>query len=267
VHVHYAITDDELLPTSGPLQAATAKLYAQHAFVANADCAGWANNQTGVDRTLDGMFSVANEQRTVNGRTRPVTTVDGDVALDPTLPGGWEGFVCTRVFYADAAGHSETVVLRGAAVRSPLTATYDVGVVFDDPTFPDGWTVEATWSTPGNAPWCGPVVLSADDTGASCATSARFVADGVQLMLRPVNPDGVKQPAFIVTVPVNTAYCTPDDPYAAISNGCDTGFVQLLRVPLDGTHSVMAHLQAIRSAAPGTPAHLWRIDVPQSFTF
>lgn len=273
VHVHYAFTDDELQPKSGALRPATAKLYAEHAFVANADCAGWANNQTGTDRTLDGTFAITNEQRTVNGRTRPVTVVDGDLALDPTLPGGWEGFACVRLFYADDAGTTATVVLRGAAVRSPLTATYDIGALLDDPALPAGWSVEATWSTPGNAPWCGPVVLDAASPGESCATSARTVPDGVQLMLRAIDDTGTKRPAFIVTVPINTAYCTPDDPFAAISNGCDTGFTQRLRMPVDATgeQSVMVQLQVIRSAAPGSadlaPAHLWRIDVAQAFAF
>ncbi|MFM2078743.1 MAG: hypothetical protein RJA49_2633, partial [Actinomycetota bacterium] len=86
VHVHYAFTDDQLIPSTGTLNAATAKLYAQHAFIENADCAGWANNQQGLDRTLESRFDVGNEQRTVSGRSRPVTVVDGDLALDPSVP-------------------------------------------------------------------------------------------------------------------------------------------------------------------------------------
>jgi hypothetical protein len=117
------------------------------------------------------------------------------------------------------------------------------------------------------------VVLDAASPGESCATSARTVPDGVQLMLRAIDDTGTKRPAFIVTVPINTAYCTPDDPFAAISNGCDTGFTQRLRMPVDATgeQSVMVQLQVIRSAAPGSadlaPAHLWRIDVAQAFAF
>jgi hypothetical protein len=273
VHVHYAFTDDQLIPSTGTLNVVTAKLYAQHAFVENADCAGWANNQQGLDRTLEGRFDVGNEQRTVSGRSRPVTVVDGDLALDPSVAGGWEGFVCMRLFLADDEGHTVTVALRGASVRSPLTATYSVGVVIDDPGLPHQWTMEATWATTTGALWCGPVVLPPGLSGATCATSARAVPDGVRLFLRATGGTVTERPAFVVTVPINTAYCTPDDPYAAISNGCDTGFTQRLLVPVDatGTQYVPVQLQVVRSAAAGAadlaPAHVWRIDVPQSFTF
>jgi hypothetical protein len=273
VHVHYAVTTDTLIPAVSTLDQRTAKVYARHEFVENADCAGWANNQQGLARTSTGSFSVAFEQRTVNGRSRPVTVVDGDLRLDPVLPGGWEGFVCTHLFVADDAGNRVTVALRGAQVRSPLTATYGIGVVLDDPALPAGWTLEATWVDAQGSLWCGPATLTVAAPGASCTTYARSSPDGITLLLRAIDESGARRPAFVATLPVNTAYCTPDDPYAFISDGCATGATARIRVPADttGEQSVRVAVQVTRTALAGSvqtsPAHAWRIDVTQSFVF
>lgn len=273
VHVHYAVTTDTLIPAVSTLDQRTAKVYAQHEFVENADCAGWANNQQGLARTSTGEFSVAFEQRTGGGRSRPVTVVDGDLHLDPVLPGGWEGFVCTHLFVADDAGNRVTVALRGAQVRSPLTATYAVGVVLDDPLLPEGWTLEATWATAQGGVWCGPATLTAAAPGASCTTYARTAPDGIRLVLRAIDETGERRPAFVATLPVNTAYCTPDDPYAYVSDGCATGATERVKVPADATgeQSVRVAVQVTRTALAGSvqtsPAHAWRIDVTQSFVF
>ncbi len=273
VHVHYAVTTDTLIPAVSTLDQRTAKVYAQHEFVENADCAGWANNQQGLARTSTGEFSVSFEQRTVGGRSRPVTVVDGDLHLDPVLPGGWEGFACTHLFVADDAGNRVTVALRGAQVRSPLTATYAVGVVLDDPLLPEGWTLEATWATAQGGVWCGPATLTAAAPGASCTTYARTAPDGIRLVLRAIDEIGERRPAFVATLPVNTAYCTPDDPYAYLSDGCATGATERVKVPADaaGEQSVRVAVQITRTALAGSvqtsPAHAWRIDVTQSFVF
>ena len=273
VHVHYAVTTDTLIPAISTIDQRTAKVYAQHEFVENADCSGWANNQQGLARTSIAEVAVAYEQRTVNGRGRPVTVVDADLHLDPVLPGGWEGFVCTHLFVADDGGNRVTVALRGAQVRSPLTATYAVGVVLDDPLLPDGWSLEATWATAKGGVWCGPATLTAAAPGASCTTYARSAPDGITLLLRAIDENGERRPAFVATLPVNTAYCTPDDPYAFISDGCATGATERLKVPADATgeQSVRVAVQITRTALAGSvqtsPAHAWRVDVTQSFVF
>ncbi len=273
VHVHYAVVADELVPPTSTLDRFSAKVYARHDLVENADCAGWANNQQGVVRTRASAVSIAQEQRTVGGRSRPVIVVDGDIELDPALPGGWSGYACMQLFVADASGTRLTLDLRGTQVRSPLSPTYDIGVVIDDPVFPAGWKVEAAWSTRSGSLWCGPATLDPSAPGASCTTYARSMPDGAVLTLRAIDDTGAKRPAFTVVVPMNTAYCTPDDPLAAASNGCDTGFTERLKVPADGTgeQTVALSLQVRRSATAGSiqqnPAHAWQIGATQSFTF
>ncbi len=273
VHVHYAVLADDLLPPTTTLDRLTAKVYGRHDLVENADCAGWANNQQGIVRTRSGHFTIAQEQRTVGGRSRPVIVVDGDIELDPAMPGGWSGYACVQLFVADASGTRFTLDLRGTQVRSPLSPVYDVGVVVDDPVFPAGWKVEAAWSTRAGTVWCGPATLDAATPGASCTTYARSMPDGAVLTLRAIDETGAKRPAFAIVVPMNTAFCTPDDPLAAVSNGCATGFTERLKVPADATgeQSVAVSLQVRRTAAPGSvqtnPAHAWQIGTTQSFTF
>ncbi len=273
VHVHYAFTTDSIIPTTGSVNARTARVYGSHALVENADCAGWAVNEQGLDRTGTSRFTIAFEQRTVAGRNRPVSVVDGDVTLDEAMPGGWEGFLCVQLFVADDAGNRVTVALRGAPVRSPRTAVYTVGLRSIDTERPDGVRVQATWRRPDGSSACGPVELVGGDPGVSCTTYARSAPDGITVMFRGVEPTGALRPAFLVTIPVNTAYCDPDDPTAAVSSGCDTGFVQRLDVPLDatGTESAPVSLTVIRTATPGSfltnPSHTWQIGSTQSFAF
>ena len=271
VHVHYAVANDTIIPTTSRLSARSAKVYGEHAFVENADCAGWANNAQGLDRAIGGDFSIALEQRTIVGRGRPVVVVDGDVVLDPTLPGGWNGFLCVKLFAADADGHRVTVALRGAPVRSPRTATYSVGVVLDPTGFPEGWKLVVAWTRPDGTTWCGPIDLKPSAIGASCTTFARSAPDGIRLVVRPTDKDGAVHPAFVVKVPVNTAYCNPDDPFASMSDGCSTGFAEHLKVPLGvkGKQSANVSLQVLREAAQGSisnnPSHAWQIDATLSF--
>jgi hypothetical protein len=202
-----------------------------------------------------------------------VTVVDGDLTLDPVQPGGWDGFLCVHLFVADDSGNRVTVALRGAEVRSPRTSTYSVGLQVTDAEFPADWKVEASWARPGGGVWCGPIELTTVANGASCSTYARSAPDGITLILRGVDAAGQQRPAFVMNVPVNTAYCTPDDPDAWSSDGCDTGFTERLRVPLDaaGTESVSITLSVVRAADQGTrldnPSHAWRIGLTQAFAF
>ena len=273
VHVHYAVVSDTIIPPAGQLNQRTAKVYGSHALVENADCAGWAVNQQGLDRSGAGEFTVALEQRTVAGRSRPVTVVDGDLTLDPVQPGGWDGFLCAHLFVADDSGNRVTVALRGAEVRSPRTAVYTVGTQIIDDTFPADWKVEANWARPGGGVWCGPTELTATSGGATCTTYARSAPDGITLILRGVDAAGAERPAFVMVVPVNTAYCNPDDPDAWSSDGCSTGFGQRIRVPLDaaGTESVSMTVTVVRTVEQGTrldnPSNTWRIGLTQAFAF
>jgi hypothetical protein len=273
VHVHYAVTSDTIIPAAGKLNQRTAKVYASNAFVENADCAGWAVNQQGLDRSAGGRFTVAFEQRTVAGRNRPVTVVDGDMTLDPAQPGGWNGFACVHLFVADDSGNRVTVALRGAAVRSPRTAVYTVGLQLADAAFPPDWTMSAVWARPGGAEWCGPAKLTNAAPAAACTTYARFAPDGITLIVRGIDAAGAERPAFVVNVPINTAYCNPDDPNAWASDGCNSGFAQTVKVPLDdtGTESATMNLSVSRTADAGTrldnPSQSWQIDIPQAFSF
>jgi len=271
VHVHYAVLDDKVIPTTSRLNARTAKVYGVHALVENADCAGWANNQQGVDRTAASTFTVTRENRTINGKVHTVTVVDGDLTLDPTLPGGWKGFACVRLFVADAEGHKLNVALRGAKVRSPRTADYRVGVVLDPTHWPEGTTLRTTWTDVDGVQWCGPTELTAKAKGSECATSARAEPKGIRLVLQPRDSKGALQPAFVVTVPVNTAYCNTDDPYAFLSDGCSTGFTQPLKISLNakGSSTGVVTLVVRRDAGAGSiansPSEAWQVDATESF--
>jgi hypothetical protein len=271
VHVHYAVLDDEVVPTTSRLNARTAKVYGVHALVESADCAGWANNQGGVDRTAASSFTVVHESRTIAGRVHTVTMVDGDLTLDPSLPGGWTGHACVRLFVADAEGHKLNVALRGAKVRSPRTATYSVGVVLDATHWPDDTTLRATWTGADGVEWCGPIELGSKAKGAECSTMARAEPRGIRLVLQPRDKKGALQPAFVVTLPVNTAYCNSDDPYASLSDGCTTGFTQTLEVPLDGKGrttgvvTLVVGREAIAGSVINNPSHAWQIDATESF--
>lgn len=271
VHLHYALLADQLVPPGTSLDPRTARVFARHELVENADCAGWANNAQGVGRAVSSWVTTTSGQRTVSGRIRPVTVVDADVELDPTLPGGWQGFACLHLFVADADGNRLDLAIRGAEVRSPMTATYEIGAVVADLAFPEGWSIDATWSTPGGALWCGPATWTATGTGATCPVSARSVPDGVVLTLQARDDTGEQRPAFVVTVPINTAYCTPDDPLAAISDGCSTGFTQTVKMPVDATaeRSIAVTLTVLRTALAGsmqtTPAHAWQVGGTQAF--
>jgi hypothetical protein len=273
VHLHYAVVSDTIIPPAGQLNQRTAKVFGSHALVENADCAGWAVNEQGLDRSGSGEFTVTLEQRTVAGRSRPVTVVDGDLTLDPVQPGGWDGFLCVHLFVADDAGNRVTVALRGAEVRSPRTAVYTVGTQIVDDAFPTDWRVEANWARPGGGVWCGPAELTTASGGATCTTYARSAPDGITLMLRGVDAAGADRPAFVMVVPVNTAYCNPDDPDAWSSDGCSTGFTQRIRVPLDtaGTESVSMTVSVVRSVEQGTrldnPSNTWRVGLTQAFAF
>ena len=273
VHVHYAITTDDAIPTSSRLNRRTAKIYGQHAFVENADCSGWANNAQGQDRTAAAGFSIATGQRKIKARTRPITAVDGDVVLDPSLPGGWNGFLCVRLFAADTEGHRLTLALRGAPVRSPRTATYGVGVLLATSGLAPGVKLSAVWTTSNLTPWCGPIDLAAGTPGAACTTYARATPDGIRLVLRATDAGGALGPATIINIPVNTAYCNPDDSFAWISDGCSTGFSEHLKVPLDpkGKKTVNISLEVRRDSGQGSiannPSHAWQVDATQSFAF
>jgi hypothetical protein len=271
VHVHYAVLDDKVIPSTSRLNARTAKVYGAHALVENADCAGWANNQQGVDRTADSTFTVSRENRTISGKVHTVTVVDGDLTLDPSLPGGWKGYACVRLFVADSDGHKLNVALRGAKVRGPRTAVYRVGAVVDTTKWPDGTTLRMTWTDTDGVQWCGPTEVSAKTKGAECATMARAEPKGIRLVLQPRDKKGALQPALVVTVPVNSAYCNSDDPYASLSDGCSTGFTQPLTIALDAkSHQTgVVTLVVRRDAGVGSIANnqsqAWQVDATESF--
>lgn len=271
VHFHYALLSEQLLPPGSNLDPRTARVLAVHELVENADCAGWANNAQGVGRSTSSWVTMSQEQRTIGGRARPVTVVDGDVELDAALPGGWQGFACLHLFVADADGNRVDLAIRGAEVRSPMTAVLDIGAVVADLAPPEGWTVDAAWSTPAGALWCGPTTFTGTGTGGSCTTFARTVPDGVVLTLQARDDTGAQRPAFVVTVPINTGYCTPDDPLAASSDGCDTGFTQTLKMPVDSegkqsiAMSIVVHRTALAGSMETSPAHAWLIGVTQAF--
>ncbi len=266
VHVHYAVLADAVVPAGSGVEA-----YAQHALVEGADCTGWAVNQQGRDRTAGGSYRVTVEQRTIAGRERAAIVVDGDVALDPTLPGGWEGQLCVRLLTADAGSTSVTTLsLRGAIVRSPRTAEYAVGVHVDDVTSENATVVTATWSS-DSALLCNEATL---DNGAICTTYARLAPDGIVVALAMLDGRGALRPLVQVRVPVITAYCNPTDPFGAVGDGCNTGFTQALQLPIvagdAGAGSVRVVISVARAAAFGAglqdPSSAWRIDDVTTFT-
>ncbi|MCE9621936.1 MAG: hypothetical protein K8R99_06300 [Actinomycetia bacterium] len=245
-HVHYAFLSDAIVPSGSSLQPGQVRVLGEHAFVEGADCAGWAANQQGIDRTHSGRFEVSSEIRTVAGQERAVTVVDGDVYLDPTLPGGWEGSLCVRLQATDQDGQQRgTLALRGAQVRSPRTATYAVGVSADE-------SIEVSW-TSASGHGCAPITLLSGG-GAQCAFSARWVPDGVVVRLT------LAESSALIRVPVNTNYCNPDDSLEA-GDGCNAGFTRAY--PLQLGESVQVSLQVIRSAAPGVlwddPSNAWAV--------
>lgn len=275
-HVHYAVLTDAAIPAGSGLTAATAHLYASHAFVEGADCAGWADNQLGRDRTHDADYAVSTQQRTVAGRTRPVTVVDADVRLDPTLPGGWQGYLCVRLVAGNSAGTTSFgLAVQGAGVRSPRAAAYEVGALLDDPAFPADWQLRLMWSVDDVA-LCTAATLGGTagvSQGATCATQARTAAAGIVMSFVAVDPRGADHPALAVRVPVNTGYCNLDDPYAAITDGCATGYDQPLvltyGLPNGGTQQVRVVIHVGRSAGTGSawqdPSDAWSVGAPEQF--
>ena len=251
MHVHYSFLSDAVVPVGSTLQPGQIRVFGEHAFVEGADCSGWSANQQGVDRTHSGRFSVSTETRNVTGRDQAVTVVDGDVYLDPTLPGGWEGSFCVRLRATDPHGDQQyTLALRGAPVRSPRTATYDIGVEIEnaaDPGIDVAWT-----STTGDG--CTPTTL-VNGSGAHCEFSARWASDGIVVRLTHAASSAT------IRIPVNTAYCNPDDPLDA-GDGCDSGFTQTLDVPFGKTGDrARVTIEVVRNAAPGAlwddPSNTW----------
>lgn len=251
VHVHYAFMSDAVVPVGSALQPEQVRVFGDHAFVEGADCAGWAANQQGVDRTHSGRFSVTTETRKVAGRDRAVTVVDGEVHLDPTLPGGWEGSLCVRLLATDRNGAQQsTVAVRGAQVRSPRTALYEVGVLLNNVAATSDGTAQATWTS---ASWNGcPTTALVAGSGAQCGFSARWSPDGIDVRIT------LDETSAVIRVQVNTAYCNPDDPLES-GDGCSAGFTQTFHLAF-----ATVTLQVIRSAEPGglwdDPSNAWSIS-------
>jgi hypothetical protein len=246
MHVHYAFVSDAVVPTGSSLQPGQVRVLGDHAFIEDADCAGWAANHQGIDRTHSSRFAVSSDIRKVAGHDRAITVVDGDVYLDPSLPGGWEGSLCVRLQATDQEGHQRaTLTLRGAPVRSPRTATYDVGVAADQ-------SLEVSW-TSASGHGCAATTLPVG-SGAQCAFSARWAPDGIVVRLN------VADASALLHIPVNTGYCNPDDPLDA-GDGCNAGFTQIYQLPLG--KAVTVTLQVVRSAAPGIlwddPSNAWSV--------
>jgi hypothetical protein len=277
VHVHYAFLTDTVAAAGSGLDSAATHVYGQHAFIEGADCNGWVANEQGRDRTDSAALSVTSEQRSVAGRPRNVTIVDGDVYLDPSMPSGWEGQLCVRLIATDqppgrpgaASPEPVTLALRGATLRAPQTAEYSISVLLDDPDFPADSTLRAVWATASGTVVCSEATIDNDHPGAACATSSRFVLDGVWLAVRAIDARGTDSFLLTVTVPINTAYCNPDDPFGAAANGCSTGYTQTLEVPSAEGDNVRVVLQVDRVAAPGAlwqdPAHAWIVGPITSF--
>ena len=285
VHVHYAFFDDAVVPLGSGLDRTTLHVYDEHALVEGADCSGWAVNQQGRDRTTSSSYTVVSEQRTIAGRVRNVTVVDGDVHLDPSLPGGWQGYFCVRLSATDdQTSEAVTLALRGTTVRSPRTATYAVSVLLADPEYPADRQLRASWTTTDGIVLCNSALLSnapaADGSshGATCDTIARLAPTGVVLGISAVDAAGAALPIFSVRVPVNTGYCNPDDPFGSVGDGCDHGFAQPYDVPLPAptqdagdVKSVRVVVQVNRVAAAGTmwqdPSHVWKVGTLTAFGY
>jgi hypothetical protein len=277
LHVHYAFTSDTMV-AAGHLDPRTTRIYDRHALVENADCAGWANNQQGIDRTADGSYTVTHEKRTISGRPRPVTVVDGELRLDTSMPPGWQGYLCTQLVAADNAGNHETLVLRGAEVRSPLAPVYSVGAVVDDPAFPADDHVAFTFTRVDGLQLCTTSVQAPNDPasgkkGAACTVAASTSPGGVVVGVHVLDAQRHELPALALTVPLNPTACNPDDPYGARLGACSTGYRQSFELPVtaDGRTRVHAVLVVDRQARAGSmstdPAHEWQIGAIGSFTF
>ncbi|MGB8859001.1 MAG: hypothetical protein WCC60_07090 [Ilumatobacteraceae bacterium] len=282
VHVHYALLADATMPAGSGLDPATLHVYDEHAFVEDADCSGWAVNQQGRNRTSGASYMVVNEQRTISGRVHDVIVVDGDVYLDPARPSGWQGHFCVRLTATDDPENPRakvfTLALRGATARSPRTADYAVSVWLAGGSLPATTPVRVAWSTATGTPICGEGTVSTDPAtagrGTTCATSARFAPDGVQVAITANDDRGAPVLVLTARVPVNTAACNPDDPYAALADGCDHGYSQPIEMALapslgDGTVRII--LQVNRTAEPGglwqDPSHAWKFGPLTSFAF
>ena len=249
LHVHYSFLADAVVAIDAPVPAQNVRVIGEHAFVEGADCTGWAVNQQGIDRAHSGRFSVTTETRAIAGSDRIVTVVDGEVYLEPNLPGGWQGAFCVRLQATDEFGAQRaTLALHGAQVRSPRTATYEVGVLLNDAAVPDGQSMNVTW-TSASAVGCTSTTVTRG-SGTQCTFSARWVPDGIGVSINVGDTD------FAIHVPVNTGYCNPDDPLES-GNGCEQGFSLTYPLPVPVT------LQVIRTAAPGTlwddPSNAWLI--------
>ena len=286
VHVHYAFLDDGVIPAGSGLDPATLHVYDEHALVEGADCSGWAVNQQGRDRTSSSSYTAVSEQRTIAGRSRTVTVVDGDVYLDPSLPGGWQGYFCMRLSATDdETTKAVTLALRGATVRSPRTANYAVSVLLADADYPDDWQLRASWTTTKGVVLCSSALLSnapvagaGGARGATCDTIARLAPAGIVVGITAIDAAGVPLPVLSVRQPVNTAYCNPDDPFGFVGDGCNPGFTQPYDVPLTspaidngGVESVRVVLQVSRTAAAGAmwqdPSHVWKIGAITAFAY
>mgnify|MGYP006914491643 CR=1 FL=1 len=272
VHVHYAINAGNVVPVGSTLDPSKVQVYAEHAFVDGGDCNGWASEQQARDRSSGSAFTVYSEVRTVSGRDRDVTVVDGDTYLDPTLPGGWQGQFCMRLTGTDGVvAKVFTLALLGGDVRSPRTADYAVTVLLSDPALPDSRHLEVTWAVDDGTALCNPATLSTDtgERTATCSTIARLAPDGILVTLRAVDGGVPDTPLLGVRIPVNTAYCNPDDPWAWVSDGCSTGFNQPLLLPLDHGEAVRVVVQVNRTAAQGSiatdPSNAWQAGPISSF--
>lgn len=272
VHVHYAIVANAVVPAGSTLDPAKVQVYAEHALVDGGDCNGWAAEQQARDRSAGSTFTVRSEIRTVSGRDRDVTVVDGDTYLDPTLPGGWQGQFCLRLTGTDGVvAKVFTLALLGGDVRSPRTADYRVSVLLSDPALPDGRQLQVAWSVDDGTMLCNPATLTTDNgerTG-TCSTIARLAPEGILVALRIVGGDAGGTPLLGIRVPVNTGYCNPDDPWAWVGDGCSTGFNQPLRLPIGDGAVVRVVLQVNRSAAEGSiatdPSNAWQLGPVSSF--
>ena len=269
VHVHYAFLTEAVTAPGSGLDPAATHVYAEHAFIEGADCTGWAVNQQGRDRTSGALLTVISEERSVAGRSRNVAVVDGEVYLDPTMPSGWEGQFCVRLIATDqppgtpgaASPEPLTLALRGTTLRGPRTADYAISVLVDD----DAGDLRATWTTPAGASLCTDAALTSGEPGATCAVPARYAADGVWVVVG--SADDLLVSAL---VPINTAYCNPDDPYGALADGCSRGFTQPLELPNGTGETTRVVLQVDRTAEAGMlwqdPSHAWQVGSVTSFT-
>ena len=266
VHVHYAFLSDTVATTGSDLDPATTHVYGEHAFVEGADCAGWAANQQGRDRTSGALFTVTSEERNVSGRPRNVTIVDGDVYLDPNMDSGWEGQFCVRLTAADEPPGSEsleplTLALRGTALRSPRTADHAISVMLEGAV----GQFSATWTTRTGLTLCTAAVLTTEQAGATCTVSTHFAADGVRVAVT-----NAAASLLSALVPINSAYCNPDDPFGAAADGCSRGFTQPLEVPMGADSTVRVVLQVDRTADAGVlwqdPSQAWQVGPVTSFT-